>query len=417
MTLEEAACAHTKRLVEEQQEVQQLVATLNNQARKAHADSVTFKERAAEEQERLQKLQRTLENELEESRCQHEIEMKRCADERRRADDILNSNSAALERERLSLEETRNDLMRQQTDWAAQKTSDMAEVEVQNRRNADEEARLAGERCNVMEEKAKFEMLVRQTERDAEQITVEKEALQKEKADVETRVADVMRLGKLVESQSDHVRKVHAEVLAKHTDATRQLAKANEVKKSSAENLALVEAERVSMEALKKTHELERIEVAQERMKLSEEMHGNRHRGSRVQSQRSPHLALKNAVPNNTQMHRARGHGVRGQGKEDIKVQIAVWEKERASTEQCVRTHDHMLTHMLSDVKGRVTPVLSAQNNNENTISTDSESMHWAPIVSMSPNNLGSGQVVKNQEDTNDSFHIRATLSSWLDPS
>lgn len=130
MALEEAAAAHSKCLAEERRNVQQLVEALQNQMKKAYADSVTATERAAEEQERLKKLQHTLENELEDGRRQHDVELKRCSDERHLADEKVTAKLAELERERQGLEDGRNELARQKTDWAALKAAERAELEV-----------------------------------------------------------------------------------------------------------------------------------------------------------------------------------------------------------------------------------------------------------------------------------------------
>ena len=55
-----------------------------------------------------------------------------------------------------------------------------AEVQVAMKRNADEEARLTGERCEVMDERAELEAMGKDLKRDAELLCEEREVFESE---------------------------------------------------------------------------------------------------------------------------------------------------------------------------------------------------------------------------------------------
>jgi len=165
----------------------------------------------------------------------------------------------------------RAELAKDKIAWEASTVAAAAEVQVAMKRNADEEARLTGERCEVMDERAELEAMGKDLKRDAELLCEEREVFESENEALKHKVAEVMKLGQQVEGQSEALRLRHREAEEKHVEATHRLLLAKEAKRNSDEELALAEQHRERGEALKKQHEQERIEMAQMRLKFTSE--------------------------------------------------------------------------------------------------------------------------------------------------
>ena len=269
--LETTGKSHTKRLSDEREEVAQLLQGLHEQTKRAQMDRVSSKERESQEHERLVSLERSLQNEIDTAKDEYGRKMERIREEKDRMEAEFDSDRRRLSSERESFEGLRAELAKDKIAWEASTVAAAAEVQVAMKRNADEEARLTGERCEVMDERAELEAMGKDLKRDAELLCEEREVFESENEALKHKVAEVMKLGQQVEGQSEALRLRHREAEEKHVEATHRLLLAKEAKRNSDEELALAEQHRERGEALKKQHEQERIEMAQMRLKFTSE--------------------------------------------------------------------------------------------------------------------------------------------------
>lgn len=142
-----------------------------------------------------------------------------------------------------------------------------------------------------------------------------------------------MKLGKLVEAQSDQVRAMHAEAVQKHAEGSAAIRSAQELRKRTEIDLAQVQAERTRLEATVRSQERDRDDLSKDRLRLDEEKalaaraaETMRRERMAKMTQAAPVQALPAPVP-----VAAVGRPVNSFAEQNIKAQLAVWQKERTT--------------------------------------------------------------------------------------
>jgi len=404
--LEEASAGQLRHIDVERQQMQSLLADMREQSKQALAEGAAEKARASEEQVKLIKLQATLEGELEEARRQYRSEVERWKEDMRRSEILLSQKTSDVDRERVSVEEGRKDLTRKQVEWQTQKAAEAASLDMERKRIAEEESKLASSKCKAMEEQARVEILVRGSKEELSRLHAEQASYKVEKAALDKKINEVMKLGKVIEAQSNKVHEMHAEALALHTEGVSKMIQANEIEQTVKVDLERAEAERQRVEQHAQQQEKHREELKRERVLFEQEklnqrrLEENRRNRASQRLEQKPLAITSGITPApvsaasviyqdkaSTGVLSPGGANALAAVNANIEDQLAKWKEERSSQEQYLKDQSRVLTEIRTNVN-------DMERHAENIKSTAAAGASKTPFTGMEFASVGKGSVL-----------------------